>query len=86
MEKLRRHVVDGVIAQLHLMNYNGLALILNIRDLGRGIPIIVIDFEDSGLREEVIEAGASGLFRFPVEPLTVMELLKRRGLSKEKML
>lgn len=77
LKKLKTNSLDGIVTQLELPQYDGLELILNIRDLHIKIPIIVVSFGKSKIQNEVIRAGASFFLRNPVEHSVLIDLIKR---------
>lgn len=77
LKKLKTNSLDGIVTQLALPQYDGLELILNIRDLHITIPIIVVSFGKSKLQNEVIKAGASVFLHNPVAPSVLIDLIKR---------
>jgi len=82
LNKIRKYSVNGIITQLNLPQFDGLELILNLRDLGIDIPIIVISFEDSEMEREVLKAGATAFFNYPVEVATIIDLLRPKGIKR----
>jgi FixJ family two-component response regulator len=77
LKKLRTNSLDGIVTQLALPQYDGLELILNIRDLHISTPIIVIGFGETKVKDEVIKAGASAFLRKPITPTALIDLIKR---------
>lgn len=77
LKQLKTNCLDGIVTQLDLPQYDGLELILNIRDLHITIPIIVVSFGESKIQNEVIRAGASVFLRNPVESSVLIDLIKR---------
>lgn len=78
LEKLRKYSVDEIVIQLNLPQFDGLELILNIRDLRLSVPIIVIGFNDFEMEKEVLQAGASMFLHYPVDPSAVIDLIKHK--------
>ena len=76
LNKLRECSVDEIVTQLNLPQFDGLELILNIRDLRLDIPIIAISFNESEMVKEVLKAGATMLLHNPVDPSAVIDLIK----------
>ena len=78
LKKLKTNSFDMIVTQLELPQYDGLELILNIRDLHITIPIIVVSFGKSKIKNDVIRAGASVFLRNPVEQSVLIGLIKSR--------
>jgi DNA-binding response OmpR family regulator len=77
LKKLRKNLLDVIVIQLTLPEYDGLELILNIRDLHISTPIFVISFGEHKMKDEVIKAGASAFLRKPIAPTALIGLIKR---------
>lgn len=84
LDKIRKYSVDALVTQLNLPQFDGFELILNLRDMRIGLPIIVISFEDSEMETEVLKAGASTFLRFPIKPDTIIDLLKHYSVIKDE--
>ena len=84
LDKTRKYSVDALVTQLNLPQFDGFELILNLRDMRIGLPIIVISFEDSEMETEVLKAGASTFLRFPIKPDTIIDLLKHYSVIKDE--
>ena len=76
LNKLRKYSVDQIVTQINLSQYDGLELILNIRDLRMDVPIIAISFNDTNMEKEVLQAGASAFIRYPIDISNVIDLIK----------
>lgn len=85
LDKLRKYSVDEIVTQLDLPQIDGLELILNIRNLRMAVPIIVVSFEDSEIKDEVLKAGGSEFLHYPVDPATVIDLIKHNARLKNEI-
>lgn len=85
LDKLRKYSVDEIVTQLDLPQIDGLELILNIRNLQMVVPIIVVSFEDSEIKDEVLKAGASEFLHYPNDPATVIDSIKHNARFKNKI-
>ena len=75
IQLIRKKKINAIITQLDFPEFDGLELILNLRDLRINIPIIVISFEKAEVEDEIIQAGAYALLNYPVEPSVVVDLM-----------
>ena len=82
IQLIRRNKINAIVTQLNFPEFDGLELILNLRDLGIDIPIIVISFEDSEMEREVLKAGATAFLNYPVEVATIIGLLRPKGIKR----
>ena len=60
MESLRVATPSCVLMDQHMPNLNGLEVLRRMRSEGRHVPVIIVTgFDQPGLREKCLEAGAS---------------------------
>jgi len=85
LDILRKYSVNEILTQLDLPQVDGLELILNIRNLQITVPIIVVSFKDSEIKDEVLKAGASEFLHYPVDPATVIDLIKHNARLKNEI-
>jgi len=71
----RNHCYDVIILDLMLPKVNGLQILMDLRKLGRGVPVIVASARDS-LEDRIagLDAGADD---YLVKPFALKELLAR---------
>jgi two-component system KDP operon response regulator KdpE len=90
-DKIRKYGVNNIITQLELPQFDGLELILKVRDWSKSIPIIVISFKHSFKEKKVFQAGASLFIHFPFPSSRIASIMERsrdlqkRGLHLDKM-
>ena len=78
IQKIRKNKINAVVTQLNFPEFDGLELILNLRDFHLNVPIVVISFERTEVEDEIMQAGAYAFFHYPVEPSTVLDLLRHK--------
>jgi FixJ family two-component response regulator len=61
-----------VLMDQHMPNLNGVDVLRRMRREGRRVPVIIITgFDEPGLRQECLDAGASGYLVKPLAASTV---------------
>jgi FixJ family two-component response regulator len=66
-----------VLMDQHMPNLNGLDVLRRMRREGRRVPVIIVTgFDQPGLRQECLAAGASGYLVKPLEASTVSAAIR----------
>jgi DNA-binding response OmpR family regulator len=85
LQLIRKNKINAIVTQLNFPEFDGLELILNLRDLRINIPIIVISFEDTEVEDEIIQAGAHAFLHYPVEPLAVLDMIRHKMFTENEI-
>jgi DNA-binding NtrC family response regulator len=85
IQLIRKNRINAIVTQLNFPEFDGLELILNLRDLRINIPIIVISFENDEVEDEIMKAGAYAFLHYPVEPLVVLDLIRHKMFTENKI-
>jgi DNA-binding response OmpR family regulator len=74
--QIRRFPLDMVILEMYLPGFDGLELILNIKDMVKQLPIIAIA-DDLSLKPNILKAGGTALIHSSAEPNDIVHLVKK---------
>jgi len=85
IQLIRKNRINAIVTQLNFPEFDGLELILNLRDLGMDIPIIVISFEDNEVEQVIMQAGAYAFLHYPIDASMVLDLVKHKMDSESKI-
>jgi FixJ family two-component response regulator len=67
-----------VLMDQHMPNLNGLDVLRRIRGEGRHVPVVMVTgFDQPGLRQKCLEAGASGYLIKPLEASAVSAAIQQ---------
>lgn len=74
--QIRRYPLDMVILEMNLPRFDGLELILNIKDMVKHIPIVTIA-DDLTLEPNILKAGGTALIHSSAEPNDIVHLITK---------
>ena len=81
------HAPDMIILDIQLPDISGLEVLQQIRahESGQNVPVIAMtSYAMSGDREKLIAAGCNNYIEKPIDPLSVMSLIKRTVFCQPK--
>lgn len=78
--------INAVIIDYDLPQFDGIELILNIRDFSKNVPVLVVSDSDYQLRDEIMKAGATGVLNRLASSNKNIDLLLDTVLSHKSRL
>jgi len=82
IKQIRRYPLDTVVLEMDLPGFDGLELILSIKDFAKHLPIITIS-DDHSFESNILKAGGSAMIPSSTESQDIIQMINQMiGVEK----